>query len=168
VRQTRAAFRPSNTKGSRGFESAPLGHRVQSLRIRRSNQRNSPRLRLHSHAARHRRKPLSGGLRARPSESLCWQVRRFHPCPKHDGIDSNFYDISTNFDLPSDQVRALISMGCTLLKDDPGFNCMLEDLERKAAGRTNVSSACSEKNRDFHPLAAQQIVCPDPGPWPGS
>jgi tetratricopeptide (TPR) repeat protein len=59
-----------------------------SLRTLRSNQGNSPHLRVHSHVARHRRKPLSGRSRARRGQSLCWQVRRFHSCPTHDGIDS--------------------------------------------------------------------------------
>ena len=82
-------------------------------------------------------------------------------------VRQKFYGISTNFDLPPDQVKALINMGCVLLKNDPTFRCMLEDLEREAAGHHDQASACSEKNPDFHPLAARQIVCPDPGPWAG-
>ena len=78
-----------------------------------------------------------------------------------------FYGISTNFNLPAEQVKALISMGCVLLKNDPKFRCMLEDLEREAAGRHDKGSACDDTNGDYHPLAAEQIVCPDPGPWPG-
>jgi hypothetical protein len=81
-------------------------------------------------------------------------------------LREDFYGISTNFHLPSDQVKALINMGCVLLKNDPTFRCMLEDLEREAAGRHDEASACNDKNSDSHPLAAQQIVCPDPGPWP--
>ena len=75
-------------KRYREFEFTPLRHRVPSLRILRPNRRNSPRLRPHLRDARHRRKPLSGGSCARRGQSLCWQVRRFHPCPTHDGIDS--------------------------------------------------------------------------------
>jgi len=81
-------------------------------------------------------------------------------------LREDFYKISTNFNLPSDQVKALINMGCVLLKNDPTFRCMLEDLEREAAGRHDETSACNEKPRDFHPKADQQIICPDPGPWP--
>ena len=78
-----------------------------------------------------------------------------------------FFGISTSFHLPAEQVKALISMGCKLLKDDPIFRCLLEDLERQAAGRHEPSSACEEEDNDFHPRALEQIVCPAPGPWPG-
>ena len=77
-----------------------------------------------------------------------------------------FYGISTNFHLPPDQVKALINMGCVLLKNDPQFRCMLEDLERAAAGHHDEASACRDRKADRHPQAAEQIVCPDPGPWP--
>jgi NTE family protein len=77
-----------------------------------------------------------------------------------------FFGISTSFHLPDEQVKALISMGCELLKKDPTFRCMLEDIERDAAGRHEATSACEEENQDFHPHAVEQIVCPDPGPWP--
>ena len=46
-----------------------------------------------------------------------------------------FLSIDTNFHLPREQVKALISMGCTLLKNDPVFRCMLEDFESEAAGK---------------------------------
>jgi hypothetical protein len=81
-----AAFAPN--KWNREFESSPLRQRVLSLRILRPKRRNSPRLRPHLHDARHRRKPLSGGSCARRGQSLCWQVRRFHPGRAHDGVDS--------------------------------------------------------------------------------
>jgi NTE family protein len=77
-----------------------------------------------------------------------------------------FYGIDTSFHLPAEQVKALISMGCGLLKNDPAFQCMLEDIEREAAGPYEAKSACEEENRNFHPRAVEQIVCPDPGPWP--
>lgn len=77
-----------------------------------------------------------------------------------------FFGMSTSFHLPREQVRALISMGCELLKNDPTFRCMLEDVERAAAGRHATQSACEEETQDFHPHAAEQIVCPPPGPWP--
>ncbi len=83
-------------------------------------------------------------------------------------VREDFYGISTNFHLPSDQVKALIGMGCVLLKNDPKFRCMLEDIEHEAAGHHDEASACNDKNSDFHPIAAKQIVCPDPGPWPGN
>jgi NTE family protein len=78
-----------------------------------------------------------------------------------------FYGIGTNFHLPADQVKGLINMGCELLKKDPTFRCLLEDLEREAAGRHEKKSACEEDNQDYHPQAAEQIACPAPGPWPG-
>ena len=34
------------------------------------------------------RRPPFAGSRARRGQSLCWQVRRFHPHPTHDRIDS--------------------------------------------------------------------------------
>lgn len=86
------------------------------------------------------------------------------PDPK---VREAFFGMSTSFHLPDEQVKALISMGCELLKKDPTFRCMLEDIEREAAGRHDTKSACEEDNQDFHPRAVEQIVCPDPGPWPG-
>jgi len=86
------------------------------------------------------------------------------PDPK---VREAFYGMSTSFHLPAEQVQALISMGCELLKKDPTFRCMLEDIEREAAGRHDTKSACEEENTDFHPQAVEQIVCPQPGPWPG-
>ena len=50
-----------------------------------------------------------------------------------------FYGIGTNFDLPADQVKALINMGCVLLKNDPVFRCMLADIENEAAGHSDCS-----------------------------
>jgi hypothetical protein len=87
------------------------------------------------------------------------------PDPK---VRQDFYGISTNFHLPSDQVKALINIGCVLLKNDPEYRCMLEDIEREAAGHHDGASACNDKKTDWHPQAAQQIVCPDPGTWPGN
>jgi len=40
------------------------------------------------------------------------------PDPK---LRQKFYGIGTNFHLPADQVKALINMGCVLLKNDPTF-----------------------------------------------
>ncbi len=77
-----------------------------------------------------------------------------------------FYGIGTSFHLPAGQVKALISMGCELLKNDPGFRCLLEDVEREAAGRHDVRSACEQDPASLHPRAVAEIVCPDPGPWP--
>jgi NTE family protein len=82
-------------------------------------------------------------------------------------VRQEFYGIGTNFDLPSYQVKALINMGCVLLKNDPTFRCMLEDLEREGAGHHDEASACNDRKKVPDPLAAQQIVCPDAGPWPG-
>jgi NTE family protein len=79
-----------------------------------------------------------------------------------------FYGIGTNFDLPADQVKALINMGCVLLKNDPVFRCMLADIESEAAGHPAAVSACNGGSTTANPIAAQQISCPDPGPWPGS
>jgi NTE family protein len=81
-------------------------------------------------------------------------------------VRREFYGIGTNFDLPSDQVKALINMGCVLLKNDPTFRCMLADIEREAAGHHDDASACNNRKKISVPLAAQQIVCPDAGPWP--
>ncbi len=83
-------------------------------------------------------------------------------------VRTKFYEIGTNFDLPSDQVKALINMGCVLLKNDPTFRCMLEDIEQEAAGHGDGTSACDDPNKVSDPIAARQIVCPDPGPWPGN
>jgi NTE family protein len=80
----------------------------------------------------------------------------------------DFYEIGTNFALPSDQVKALINMGCVLLKNDPTFRCMLNDIEQEAAGHGDGPSACDDHTKVADPLAARQIVCPDPGPWPGN
>ena len=82
-------------------------------------------------------------------------------------VREKFFGIGTSFHLPAEQVQALISMGCELLKKDPTFRCMLEDVEREAAGRHETTSACEEDNQDFHPRAVEQITCPDPGSWPG-
>jgi NTE family protein len=79
-----------------------------------------------------------------------------------------FYGIGTNFDLPSDQVKALINMGCVLLKNDPVFRCMLADIENEAAGRSTGVSACNGGSTTADPITARQISCPDPGPWPGN
>ena len=87
------------------------------------------------------------------------------PSPR---MREQFYGIATNFDLPSDQVKALINMGCVLLKSDPTFRCMLEDIEQEAAGHGDGPSACDDPKKISDPLAARQIVCPDPGPWPGN
>jgi NTE family protein len=80
-----------------------------------------------------------------------------------------FLNIGTSFYLPGEQVKALISMGCGLLKNDPFFRCMLEDLARKASGRNDKASACDETQKTgkyFNPLAAEEIDCPDGGDWP--
>jgi NTE family protein len=77
-----------------------------------------------------------------------------------------FQGVSTNFNLPAEQVKALISMGCNLLKNDPGFKCMLEDVQRDATGKHQIKSACEEIGTQFNPPAAAHIACPDPGPWP--
>jgi NTE family protein len=74
-----------------------------------------------------------------------------------------FVGIGTNFHLPRDQVRALIAMGCELMKRDPVFRCLLEDLEEDDQGR-HGPSACERS--ESHPRAADRIVCPDGGPWP--
>ena len=79
-----------------------------------------------------------------------------------------FYGIGTNFDLPADQVKALINMGCVLLKNDPVFRCMLADIENEAAGHPAAASACNGGSTAADPVAARQISCPDPGPWPGN
>jgi NTE family protein len=79
-----------------------------------------------------------------------------------------FYGIGTNFDLPADQVKALINMGCVLLKNDPVFRCMLADIENEAAGHPTAASACNGGSNAADPIAARQISCPDPGPWPGN
>ncbi len=83
-------------------------------------------------------------------------------------VRKKFYQIGTNFALPSDQVKALINMGCVLLKNDPEFRCMLEDIEQDAAGHGGGPSACDDPTKVSDPVAARQIVCPDPGPWPGN
>lgn len=80
----------------------------------------------------------------------------------------DFYGIGTNFGLCADQVKALINMGCVLLKNDPKFRCMLEDIEQEAAGHGDGPSACDVPGKVSDPLAARQIVCPDPGHWPGN
>jgi NTE family protein len=83
-------------------------------------------------------------------------------------VKDAFLNISTSFDLPAEQVKALINMGCTLLKNDPFFRCMLEDLERMRTGK-NQLSACDEMEKtgtSFQPLAAERIVCPPAGDWP--
>src|SRR5271154_1335232 len=79
-----------------------------------------------------------------------------------------FYGIGTNFDLPADQVKALINMGCVLLKNDPVFRCMLADVENEAAGHSGAASACNGGSTAADPVAARQITCPDAGPWPGN
>ena len=79
-----------------------------------------------------------------------------------------FYGIGTNFDLPADQVKALINMGCVLLKNDPVFRCMLADIENEAAGHAGAASACNGGSTAADPVAARQITCPDAGPWPGN
>jgi hypothetical protein len=76
---------PAKLLGEWFAQACVIRHRVQSLRIHRSNQRNSPRLRLHLRDARHRRKPLSVGSCPRRGQILCWQVRRFHPCRRTTG-----------------------------------------------------------------------------------
>jgi predicted acylesterase/phospholipase RssA len=80
-----------------------------------------------------------------------------------------FLGISTSFNLPQEQVKALISMGCNLIKNDRVFRCMLEDLSHQTSGANQVSSACVETERTgkiFHPAAADGIICPDGGDWP--
>lgn len=77
-----------------------------------------------------------------------------------------FEGMGTNFHLPTEQVRALVSMGCNLLKNDPGYRCMLEDLQRDASGQRKNKPACEEVGKQFNPPAAARIMCPDPGPWP--
>jgi len=77
-----------------------------------------------------------------------------------------FYGIGTNFGLPAEQVRALISEGCELLKNDATFRCMLEDLERDGRGTATTESACNDLTVDHHPAAADGIVCPAGGGWP--
>ena len=79
-----------------------------------------------------------------------------------------FYGIGTNFDLPANQVKALINMGCVLLKNDPVFRCMLADIENEAAGHPDAASACNGGSTTADPIAARQISCPDPGLWPGN
>jgi len=77
-----------------------------------------------------------------------------------------FYGIGTNFGLPSEQVRALISEGCELLKNDRKYRCMLEDIEQQKPGAVQRGSACDDLTVDYHPRAADAIVCPAGGGWP--
>ena len=79
-------FRPKYAEPAVRIHLAPPPSPV--FRILRPVRQNSPRLRPHLRDARHRRQPLSGGSCARRGQSLCWQVRRFHPYPRHDSIDS--------------------------------------------------------------------------------
>jgi NTE family protein len=78
-----------------------------------------------------------------------------------------FYGIDTSFHLPSEQVNALVAMGCNLLKNDPVFRCMIVDLERAVSGNDKGKSACQEDTGGLQAKAVQQIICPDAGPWPG-
>ena len=76
-----------------------------------------------------------------------------------------FLSIGTSFHLPREQVKALIYMGCSLLKRDPTFLCLLDNIERNA--KNNASdSRCTVANSNLHPTGAEHIVCPDPGTWP--
>lgn len=75
-----------------------------------------------------------------------------------------FLSIGTNFELPRDQVKALIYMGCSLLKKDPIFLCMLDNIERHA-GKVESDAACVVSNPNLRPVAVEHIVCPDPGSW---
>src|SRR5262249_22128121 len=77
-----------------------------------------------------------------------------------------FLGVGTNFHLPPEQVKALISTGCTLLKSNPVFRCMLTDLERDASGHHQTKSACEEVSKSFNPSAAARIDCPKQGSWP--
>jgi len=88
----------------------------------------------------------------------------FDAIPNKQARDA-FLAIGTNFHLPREQVKALIYMGCTLLKKDPIFLCMLDNFERHA-DKPESDSACMVTSNGVHPVAAEEIVCPDPGTWP--
>jgi NTE family protein len=47
-----------------------------------------------------------------------------------------FLGLGTNFHLPSKDVDAVIAVGGTLLRDDPGFKSLLGSLTREASGQT--------------------------------
>lgn len=77
-----------------------------------------------------------------------------------------YYGISTSFALPAEQVQALIYTGCELIKQDRAFRCLVEDIEREAAGRHAEGSACDQGDAQISPHAVEQIVCPSAGTWP--
>jgi len=78
-----------------------------------------------------------------------------------------FYGIGTNFHLPAEQVQALISEGCNLLKQNLMYRCMLEDIEEQAAtGKVPAQSACDNLRAWYQPRAVDGIKCPDEGRWP--
>ena len=78
----------ASSSGTEGSNLSRSANESCFLRILRPKRRNSPRLRRHLRDVRHRRKALSGVSCARRGQSLCLQVRRFHPHPTHDRIDS--------------------------------------------------------------------------------
>ncbi len=79
-----------------------------------------------------------------------------------------FYGVGTNFDLPAEQVQALISEGCNLLKNDARYRCMLQDIENEATtGKAPEQSACKHLEKVYRPKAAEDIQCPKAGRWEG-
>jgi hypothetical protein len=75
------------TSGTESSNPVRSANESLSLSTLSSRRRNSARLRRHLQIWRHRRRPPFAGSRARRGQSLCWQVRRFHPHPTHDRID---------------------------------------------------------------------------------
>jgi hypothetical protein len=77
-----------STNGTGSSNPPRSANESLSLGTLSSRRRNSARLRRHLQIWRHRRRPPFAVSGARRGQSLCWQVRRFHPRPTHDRIDS--------------------------------------------------------------------------------
>jgi NTE family protein len=80
------------------------------------------------------------------------------------GSRQAFLNVATNFDLPAEQVEGLIYVGCNLVKRDPIFQCLLDNISTNGP-RQERDAACGNLSNDIHSPAAERIVCPTAGNW---
>ena len=80
------------------------------------------------------------------------------------GSRQAFLSVGTNFNLPDEQIDALVYAGCNLVKRDPFFQCLLDNIASNGA-HSEGDQACNNLSNELHSPAAERIVCPEAGKW---
>jgi NTE family protein len=80
------------------------------------------------------------------------------------GSRQAFLNVATDFDLSEEQVDGLIYVGCNLVKRDPIFQCLLDNIVANGPHQER-DAACRNLSNEVHSPAAERIVCPEAGNW---